>query len=317
MNDIFASRRHKAGTIPSIKHLAWKLAGKVHLTGLYGGQICPSWLRFVRRDMPVPGLGGGMDGLKIVHIADLHCSPIVLDSYLRNCLEHVNSLEPDLVVATGDLIMGGTCYAVKIARLLEKVNATYGTAVCFGNHDYGVFDPEGLGYMRQLPEFLQARLEAVGVRVLRNSHMVLHHHGSALQIVGAEDFWSPLYNPWAAFGGTDANLPTVCLCHNPDAAEDMIEMGADWVLAGHTHGNGYTESRMIQSVAPQLRRDLIGGHYRLGRGQLYINRGLSYSRRNPANPSPEITVLTLRDAPAVDKSDVIEARTKSVTLATR
>lgn len=299
-------------TANPIGRLLWRAASSVHLSGLYFGRIRRSWLRFEHVDMPLPNLGESLEGRRLVHLSDVHCCPIVLDSYLNQCIDHVNSLDGDFVVITGDIITGGTRYADKAARLLGRLRAKMGVIASLGNHDYGIVDPSGRGHMRQLADYLHRKLALAGLTVLRNEHAIFHHAGAALQFVGADDIWSPHYNPWAAFGGTVDGLPTICLSHNPDSVFDMIEQGAHWVLTGHTHGNAAGETPMVDHVAPQRHKQFVGGYYRVGDGHLYVNRGLAYARRKGGNPRPEVTVFTLRQAstnrrPQVPARQAIEA----------
>ncbi len=296
MNEVMLGKSSPPAGLASLGRLVWSAAGPLLLTGLYTGRIQRSWLRFEQLDMPLPHLGSAFEGLRLVLLADLHCSPLVLDSYLRQCVRHVNDLRPDFIVLAGDLVTGPTRYVEKFARLAEEFRPRLATLACLGNHDYGIFDPVGRGYMRNLAGQIERRLEQAGVTVLRNRSTVLRRRGQSLQFIGAEDIWSPFYNPWAAFAQADTRLPTICLSHNPDSALDLLALGAHWVLSGHTHGNGPGELGVVEALAPQAHKDFVAGHYRLGPGHLYVNRGLSYARRHVANARPEITVFTLRQA---------------------
>ncbi len=116
--------------------------------------------------------------------------------------------------------------------------------------------------------------------------------------MGLEDYWSGRYNPRIAFEYAHRHLPTIALVHNPDAATEVAAHGADWVLAGHTHGSEI-RSALGNMLLPSDSRRFFAGHYPLaGNRNLYVNRGMSYGRRVMPNARPEITIFTLRDAPA-------------------
>jgi len=297
MNDVLWSLRTPyGGRFHRAKRLCWLAAGSCALSGLYAGRICRTWLRYTRMDMPLPNLPAALAGAKLVHISDLHCSPIVLDRYLREVIEHVNAERPDFVVITGDFITGGTHYAKRIARRLADLKAGIACVACLGNHDFGIYHPRGRSGMRQLPGYLSRRLFDAGVHVLRNQRAVLGRDGAMIQLVGLDDLWSDRYDPREAFREVERDRPTVALAHNPDTAEDLIARGAHWVLSGHTHGNAAGERRYRDAVFPVDKPHFAAGHYRLGGGHLYVNRGLSYARRMPLNKRPEITVFTLRGA---------------------
>lgn len=295
MNDVVLIPAALEGRFRRMRRLLWSTAGCFGLSGLYIGRICPSWVRHTDLMMPMRDLPAAMEGLKIVHVSDLHASPIVLERYLNECVALVNAQHPDFVVITGDFVTGGTRYAQQAARVCGRMNARYGRVACLGNHDYGRCHPKGHGHMRQLAGYLSRRLFEHGVHVLRNEHAVFRVEGEPIQFVGVEDLWTGLCDPESAMASAEVDVPTIGLSHNPDLAPKLWEMGVEWVLAGHTHG-----SRMVAtfpaSLLPSDNPDYVGGYYSNGQGHLYITRGLGYARRTNLNRRPEITTFTLTRA---------------------
>ncbi|NLF30168.1 MAG: hypothetical protein GX591_04680 [Planctomycetes bacterium] len=283
------------GRFYRLKRTAWLLASTWSLSGLYNGRICRSWLRFTHMDMPLPDLPAPLDGKRVVHISDVHCSPLVRDNYLTQVFDYVAELDADFLVVSGDLITGGIPYARRIARLLSRIPVKVARLACLGNHDYGIYFPCGRGKMRQLPEVMSEELRANGTQPLRNEAAVFEVDGGAVQFVGLEDYWSGRFDPDAAFRTAHRSLPTICLCHNPDATDELArDHRPHWVLAGHTHGHHASTNRIRGRVLPIESRDYPAGHYTVGPTHLYVNRGLSYARRVSVNRRPEITVFTLR-----------------------
>jgi hypothetical protein len=264
------------------------------------------WLRIERREMPLPGLGSGFDGATIAHISDLHRSPIVLERYLRRCVEKINSLEVDFVAITGDFITGSRFYARRVSRVLRHLRPKVATVACLGNHDYGVFHPNGKARLRQprhgrrhLADYLADYLSHEDIFVMLNETRTFSRGESKLQFVGLEDYWSTRYDPRLAFEMAQAGVPTIALCHNPDAAAEVAKLGAHWVLAGHTHGTDtQSKSKLLhRALIPAANRNLVGGQYELGEDRfLYVNRGLAYRTHTQLNSRPEITVFTLKNA---------------------
>ncbi len=100
--------------------------------------------------------------------------------------------------------------------------------------------------------------------------------------------------PALAFEEVRVGVPTVALCHNPDAAPQIARLGADWVLAGHTHGSELSDGPLGDLVLPADNRGYSAGYYALEDSKhLYVNRGLGYGRRKNINARPEVTVFTL------------------------
>ena len=289
MNELFFSplmRRGNSGRL--IRRMVWEAAKSCALGGLYPGRIEKHWFRVERLDMPLPRLGAAFDGAKLVHISDVHCSLIVLERYLRQCVDAINELDVDFVAVTGDFITHGRYYARRVARILGKLSPRVATLACLGNHDYGVFFPSRLGDKHGLADYIAAELSHQDIFVMLNESRVFRRGSAAIQFVGLEDLWSSRYDVKRAFEQARRDLPTIALVHNPDAAHDAARHGADLVLAGHTHGS------KLQRYMP-THTDFHAGMYPLGDNKhLYVTRGISYGRRVNVNARPEITVFTLR-----------------------
>ena len=295
MNDVLIRRSPKrwSGGRALVKGLVWRAVRSVALGGLYAWSMEDHWFRIERHTMALPGLGPELRGAKLAHISDLHCCPIVVDSYLRNCIQTVNELDVDFVVMTGDFITGPKHYARRIANVLSELHYRVAAVACLGNHDYGVVHPAGLGAMRGLADYTTEQLSKKDIFVARNECRVFTVGNSSIQFVGLEDYWTDLYDPLEAFELAEDNLPTVGLVHNPDAAAEVARYGATWVLSGHTHGMCMPNRRFYDMILPTERR-MDAGHFALGNGRhVYVNRGLSYARRVNLNTRPEITVFTL------------------------
>lgn len=297
MNEVyFAGRRGLGSPVTGCKRLAWGLANWLGLGGLFSWGVEEHWLRIERLEMPLTVLPADLDGWRIAHISDLHCGPLVRDKYLRECMDVVNRARPDFVCVTGDLITGGTAHARRVAEVLRRLRPRVATVACLGNHDYGMWHPNGAGEMRGLADCLERRLTEVGIYVLRNESATFRTDGgSPIQFVGLEDLWAREYDPPAAFRRCRPGVATVTLCHNPDAAGDLFARGAEWVLAGHTHGKAARRGRLAKLLYPVKQKRLSAGLFRLGpRQHVYVNRGLAHSRRVGRQQCQEITLLTLR-----------------------
>lgn len=299
MNEILTAPVHQRWPRGGFfKRLLWKTAGSCALGGLYAWRPEHNWFRVERHRMALPNLGEAFVGAKVALISDLHCSPIVLERYLRHCVEAVNAQEPDFVAITGDFITGPKHYARRVARVLRDLTPRIATVACLGNHDYGTFHPTGLGSTRDLADYLTTELAHADVFVMNNETRIFHLGGSAIQFVGVEDYWSPRFDPALAFESAREGLPTIGLVHNPDAALSIARYGAHWVLAGHTHGSSI-EPKIIDRFMPAENRHFHAGQYDLGEGKsLYVTRGIGYGRRVNLNGRPEITLFTLERSQA-------------------
>jgi len=279
------------------KRMLWSAAGACALGGLYAWRFEDHWMRTERHDMPLPSLGEDLCGATIAHISDLHCSPLVLERYLRRCVKLLNSLEVDFVAITGDFITGPKHYARNVARVLRALEPRIATVACLGNHDYGVIHPTGFGAARGLSRYVSDRLTHADMFVMLNESRTFRVGDAAIQFVGVEDYWTPYFDPARAFEMIDPDLPTIALCHNPDPAPLLSRHGADWVLSGHTHGVQRRDTRFGELIYPADNRQFSAGRYQLHNGtSLYVNRGIGYARRISLNARPEVALFTLSEA---------------------
>jgi hypothetical protein len=304
MNEILLHRHsNRYSRKAMLKHLVWAAAKPCQLSGLFPWQFEDHWIRVQEMEMPLLDLGEPWQGATLAHISDLHSSPIVLQRYLRQCVQRINDLGVDFVAITGDFITGYRRYARRVSEILSHLQPKVATVACLGNHDYGSVTPRGLGHVSSLGEYLTEKLTHADIFVMLNEPRTFWRDGQPLQFVGLEDLWSPGYDPQLAFELSRPG-PTITLVHNPDAVHDLTPFGPQWILAGHTHGNPHHRPSRISNLFRQMRtEEFYAGHYPLGdHRHLYINRGLSYGRRHNLNAQPEITLFTLRQGQPADRT---------------
>ncbi|MFH1565407.1 MAG: metallophosphoesterase [bacterium] len=74
-------------------------------------------------------------GKKIVQISDAHLGNVLGENFLKKIVRQINSLKPDMVVITGDLIDGSTRDAPEYLKLLEDIKTDQGVYSITGNHE--------------------------------------------------------------------------------------------------------------------------------------------------------------------------------------
>src|SRR3954471_20913401 len=273
----------------------WNTMSHMGLTGVHALPMNKRWIEIHRRKMPLPNLDPANVGMKIVQISDLHYSPVVWQRYLVQHIKWINELEADLVVVTGDLITGGYRFAHRIATILSHVKAPLGCICTFGNHDYSIYgknqSPEG----KRRADYLEKCLRDRGLIVLRNEAIQVKRPDAnqPIVIVGLDDEWSGHIDPEQGFDGVDANLPIICLNHNPVNVKDLMRYPWQWMLSGHTHGRQVATSALGKRLYPHRYRHYVHGYYTVEGRHLYVNRGLSYGQRVLDWCRPEVTVFKL------------------------
>ena len=276
----------------------WQAMGNVGLTGLHAWPLHRSWVEFACVPMPIRHLPEGLVGKVIVQVSDLHYSPVVGGKYLSQYMEWINEISPALVVATGDLFMGGKRYADKVAKLLASIKTSHGVLAIMGNHDYGV-DGKALGSRGlRRAEYLEHAMDAHGITMLRNEAWQMKTPGQpgSLTFVGLDEHWAGQMKPEIAFAGIGEKEPVICLAHNPACCLSLMSYPWQWMLSGHTHGRQLAGSPLGQRLYPTKYRHFTHGLYRVNGRYLYVNRGLCYGQRARQSCRPEITAFELRAA---------------------
>ncbi len=77
-----------------------------------------------------------LKGFTIVHLTDLHLGTLTPHKKLGNIVNKVNSLKPDLIVITGDLIDQDICHQEQYCSTLSSLHARYGVYTVTGNHEF-------------------------------------------------------------------------------------------------------------------------------------------------------------------------------------
>ena len=183
-------------------------------------------------EIPVARLGAGLDGLRLVVIADTHFGPINRARWSAALVDRVNDLKPDLLAHAGDLVDGSIEKRSTQVAPLGNAEASLARVYITGNHEY----------MSGAAQWL-TRMDELGWTVLHNRHLVIERGGDKLAVAGIDDLTAkgsgvPGHGAdlAAALDGLDSDLPIVLLAHQPKSVRMSAPAGIDLQVSGHTHG---------------------------------------------------------------------------------
>lgn len=234
----------------------------------------------------------GAVGVKIVQISDLHIKGDFTYKNLDKVVKKVNTLNPDIILFTGDLYDNYASYHddENIISELQKLEANYDKIAIWGNRDYGG------GAVRQY----EAVMEQAGFTVLQNEnwYVTLENHKSIL-FTGLDD--SLLGNPYMPDSTKiyDSDYD-ILLVHEPDIAGDYWDYNYNLTLSGHSHG-GQVDIPFLPALnenavsATALASDYSGGMYTIDTDtQLYVNTGIGTTHISARfGVVPEIAVFQI------------------------
>jgi len=210
-----------------------------------------------------------LDGLRIAHFTDVHYGMTVFLPELRNIVEKINALEPDIIVFTGDLI--DIDYEIddpdlnEVIKILNELSSNAAIYAVKGNHD------QGPAYKRVIAE--------TDFKLLVNEHDILTFNDERLVIVGLDSYFIGHQDITRAF----RNIPeqdyyTIALAHEPDVIDDFSEYDIDLFLSGHSHC-GQVRLPFVGSVINANGAVIYSDQeYRVGDTKLFISCGIGTSK---------------------------------------
>lgn len=248
-------------------------------------------------------LPASFDGMRIVHISDLHLSTFDDNpQQLEKFVELINATHPDLICFTGDLVSLRLEELTPHIDTLRKLKARYGVCSVLGNHDFFLYssqyqtDREKVAALDSLAELQRT---ALGWHLLRNESYVITRGADTLTIVGVDN--SNCCNQGFATIH-QGDLPKalrgtggfrILLSHDPSHWTDEVIPDTDipLTLSGHTHS---AQIRLFGwTPASWVFRETCG-RYDHADQTLYINIGLGCTAPVRFGANPEITVMTLK-----------------------
>ncbi|HNF68122.1 MAG TPA: metallophosphoesterase [Chitinophagales bacterium] len=245
------------------------------------------------------------DGLRVVQISDIHSGSLSNREAVAKAVDRINSLSPDLIFFTGDLVNNIAEEARGFVDIFAKLQAKHGVYSILGNHDYGDYMawPDEATKQHNL-ETLKTMHAQMGWRLLLNEHVHIERSGNKIAVAGVEN-WSAR-GRFKSYGrleqtlhGIQDAMTVLLLSHDPSHWEgEVLDHPAkvDITFSGHTHGMqfGLDLPWFKWSPVKYLYRQWAG-LYQQNDQYLYVNRGfgvIGYPGR--VGILPEITLFTLQ-----------------------
>jgi len=253
------------------------------LSKLPGNQVLS--LEVNRKQLVLPTAPAELAGLTITHFSDIHISRRFTRHFYEEMFSHVNRLQSDIIVITGDLVDLDPVPGW-VLDLYGQLVAPQGVFFVLGNHDFR---------QRQLAEFRGGLVEEGLVDLGMDSVCREINHVS-VDFLGNECPWSGLASQVRR---DDTNsIFSIGLTHCPDQFRWGQRQQVDLLLAGHMHGGQICFPVIGPIVAPsRYGVTYSAGCFRQAGTTMHVSRGAGGLAPLRWNCRPEITQLEIQRVP--------------------
>lgn len=240
-------------------------------------------------DLKVKNLPKVLNDFKIAHISDIQADNRTGKEKLAKYIDLLNSLQPDVVIFTGDAVTYGTEHIPVAIEMLSKSKAKFGLYSCIGDHDYWA----GL-------KNISDEMGKYGLRLYNDENVFLKVDGAKIGLTFVTNIYSmrPRVEVLEKLAfQNDADLK-IFVTHQP--SENLVnfarENGYEIFLAGHTHGGQVVFSFFGFKLIPSMiETKYVSGSYQLGSMLINVNNGLGFTFAPIRFNAPaEITLIKLR-----------------------
>jgi predicted MPP superfamily phosphohydrolase len=239
-------------------------------------QIRTERIKIVTSKLPT-----GIDRFTIAQISDIHLGLIVRHAFLERVIATINTVKPDLLVSTGDLVDAEINHLPGLTELFQQVRPEYGKFAITGNHEFYAGIEKALAF-----------IDRAGFKILRGEGLTVD---GVFNIVGVDDpaglqMGKANYrDEKTLLMSVPQGLFTIFLKHRPEIQQDTPGL-FDVQLSGHTHcGQIFPFNLVTRFVYP-----MQNGLYRLAEG------GFLYSHRGTGTWGPPLRFLAPPEVTIID-----------------
>jgi len=227
-----------------------------------------------RVEVPIKNLDSE---IKIVHISDAHIGPINRAGYLSKVVGKTNSLNPDIVLITGDLADGMNSFTEDAVQPLNDIKApVYFTT---GNHEQyaGIEKVENI-------------LKTTKIKILSNELIT----EKGIQIIGIDSSMEMSGDHLKETLKTiliNKTKPSILMYHLPSEFEAASEAGINLQLSGHLHRGQIFPFTIFSRMF--FKR--IYGLYQYNNSYMYVSSGSgTWGPPMRLGSRSQITLITLK-----------------------
>ena len=227
----------------------------------------PQWVKVSRLHL------AGKPAHRFVHFSDLHHKGD--QAHTRSVVNLINSLSPDFVCFTGDLMEDGKHLPEALELLAGIKSPVYGVP---GNHDYWSKVPfDGI---------IKCFAATGGAWLVDETQVIA---GGTINLLGMAHI-----GPRHPLPSAVPEMKNILLMHYPAWSKYLADQKFDLLLAGHSHGGQVRIPFYGPIIVPFGVDEYDLGLYQTKAGPLHVSAGIGwYPLPVRFNCRPEITVIEI------------------------
>jgi predicted MPP superfamily phosphohydrolase len=248
----------------------------------------PAGFEWTSVEIPIPGLPAPLEGLRVVHISDLHIRER-WDRAYDQLIAWMRSKSPDLILISGDFIEDRHHHTPALEhmdRLVANLTSRHGVYGILGNHDNKV---------------VGRHLTRLNVKLLDNRRHVVRIGDGQVELIGAaRAIFKAFAKEWKRPAAPRMpDTVRIFVAHYPDTLAAAQRWEPHVFVCGHTHGGQVCLPNGFMFVRnSQLPQRFCRGVHRADSTWMVVNRGLGFSGPPVRLFCPaEVVELIFRAAP--------------------
>ncbi|RSK41403.1 metallophosphoesterase [Mangrovimonas spongiae] len=259
--------------------------------------------KVIRQKLRLSNLPQPFNGLKIVHISDLHLGGFNYRyKVLEKAVNIINDLDADFIFFTGDIVNNYAWELKGWDNVLSKLHAIKGKYAVLGNHDYGDYSKwENEQDKKDNFNNIQHFFKDIDFKLLLDTSEIITINNESIAIIGVQNWGNPPFKQYGDLQKAIKNAENISfkilLSHDPTHWEEEVLYKTDitLTLSGHTHGMQLGVNYKNKLWSPiKYKYKHWGGLYMYHNQYLYVNKGLGWiGFPGRLGMRPEITLFEL------------------------
>lgn len=225
-----------------------------------------------------PNIPDSYIGLKIVHFSDIHYKKVITEDRVKELVEEINKLKPDVVLFTGDLLdedynLTNTDINFLIEEL-SKIESTYGNYAIIGDNDYKKIDTIKNIYIQS------------NFTLLKNDYTIIYNENNDKIFIGGLSSYNykdaDITKVMDYFSNNNDITYKIIMIHEPDYIDTIINnyKDIDLILSGHSLNGSINIPIIKKYLLPKNATKYYKPYYKINNTDIYISNGIGVNNIN-------------------------------------